>query len=232
LAAAARGIRVAAVSGTFNMIHPDVEPRLRGLRGLKAIAGACAALGTRCVTLCTGTRDAEDMWRGHPDNSSPQAWTDLLASLETAIAIAEEFDIVLGIEPEVANVIDSPAKAQLLLREMRSPRLKVVLDPANLLRQGDLEHQHEVLQTAFDLLAPHIVMAHAKDVVECNGQIRHVAAGMGKLDYSFYLALLREVRVPLILHGLSEKELSCSLAFLRATADGSNRQRLQRVGAC
>ena len=57
-AAAARGVRIAAVSGTFNMIHPDPELRRRGLRGLRAIAGACAALGTGCITLCTGTRDA------------------------------------------------------------------------------------------------------------------------------------------------------------------------------
>jgi hypothetical protein len=32
---------------------------------------------------------------------------------------------------------------------------------------------------------------HAKDVVETNDQIRHVAAGTGQLDYSFYLSLLR-----------------------------------------
>jgi sugar phosphate isomerase/epimerase len=231
VAAAARGIQVAAVSGTFNMIHPDVEQRRRGLRGLQAVAGACAAIGTRCITLCTGTRDAEDMWRGHPDNSSPQAWTDLLASMEAAVAIAEEFDIVLGIEPEVANVIDSPAMAQFLLREMRSPRLKIVLDPANLFRPGEVVHQHRLLAAAFDVLAPHTIMAHAKDVVESNGQIRHVAAGRGQLDYSFYFSLLREVRVPLVVHGLSEQEVAWSLAFLRATAEGSNRQRLQRARA-
>ena len=124
VAAAARGIRIAAVSGTFNMIHPDVAQRRRGVRNLQVLAGACAALGTRCVTLCTGTRDARDIWRAHPQNNSPGAWTDLLASMQVAVAIAEEFDVDLGIEPEVANVVDSAAKAQLVLREMRSPRLK------------------------------------------------------------------------------------------------------------
>jgi sugar phosphate isomerase/epimerase len=230
LAAAARGIRIAAVSGTFNMIHPDLGQRQRGLRGLRALAGACAALGTRCITLCTCTRDAEDMWRGNPDNKSPQAWADLLASMEAAIATAEEFNIVLGIEPEVANVIDSPAKARLLLREMRSPRLKIVLDPANLFRPGDLARQHHILADAFDMLAPHMIMAHAKDVVESSGEIRHVAAGTGQLDYSLYLSLLRHVRVPLIAHGLSEQEVPWSLAFLRATAKRSDRLSRLRMG--
>jgi sugar phosphate isomerase/epimerase len=230
VAAVARGIRIAAVSGTFNMIHPDVDERRRGLRALQVIAAACAALGTRCVTLCSGTRDVEDMWRGHLDNDSPQAWTDLLASMEAAVAIAEEFDIFLGIEPEVANVVDSPAKARLLLSEMRSPRLKMVLDPANLFRRGDLERQYEILEMAIDVLGPHMVMAHAKDVVESNGEIRHVPAGTGRLDYAFYLSLLRDVRVPLVVHGLSEQQVPWSLAFLRATAESSSRQRLLSLG--
>jgi sugar phosphate isomerase/epimerase len=230
LAAAARGIRIAAVSGTFNMIHPDVEQRRRGLRGLRALARACAALGTRCITLCTGTREAEDMWRGNPDNNSPQAWADLLTSMEPAVDTAEEFDIVLGIEPEVANVVDSPAKALLLLREMRSSRLKIVLDPANLFRPGDLAGQHDILEDAFDMLAPHMIMAHAKDVVESNGEIRHVAAGAGQLDYSLYLSLLRDVRVPLIAHGLSEQEVPWSLAFLRATAKRFDRHSPLHMG--
>ena len=212
------------------MIHPDVEKRLQGLRGLQALAGACAGLGTRCITLCTGTRDAENMWRGHSENNSPRAWADLLGSMEAAVATAEEFGIVLGIEPEVANVIDSPSKAQLLLREMRSPRLKIVLDPANLFRPGDLARQHDILEDAFDMLAPHMIMAHAKDVVESNGEIRHVAARTGQLDYSLYLSLLRHVRVPLIAHGLSEQEVPWSLAFLRATAKRSDRHSPLRMG--
>jgi hypothetical protein len=58
-------------------------------------------------------------------------------------------------------------------------------------------HQHRVLAAAFDVLAPHTIMAHAKDVVESNGEIRHVAAGRGQLDYSVYLSLLRQVRAVL-----------------------------------
>jgi sugar phosphate isomerase/epimerase len=226
ISAAARGIRIVALSGTFNMIHPDPERRRGGLRSLRALAGACGALGTRCITLCTGTRDPNDMWRWHPDNNAPDAWSDLLASMEAAVAIAEEFDLVLGIEPELANVVDSAAKAQLLLREMRTPILKIVLDPANLLRPRDLAYQHSILEDAFDQLGSQIIIAHAKDVLVANGEIRHVAAGTGLLDYPFYLSRLRHLRVPLIVHGLSEAEVPWSLAFLRATAQHANRRPL------
>jgi sugar phosphate isomerase/epimerase len=55
-AAAKLNITVAAVSGTFNMAHPDEEVRRDGLRRLGVIAGACQRLGTSVITLCTGTR--------------------------------------------------------------------------------------------------------------------------------------------------------------------------------
>src|SRR5207302_1309878 len=52
---AERQIEMAAVSGTFNMIHPSLPVRRDGLRKLRILAEACGPLGTRIITLCTGT---------------------------------------------------------------------------------------------------------------------------------------------------------------------------------
>jgi sugar phosphate isomerase/epimerase len=223
-AAASRGITIAAVSGTFNMIDPVRERRDAGMRRLGQLAGACALLGTTIITLCTGTRDPDDMWRGHPANGRPDAWADLLAAMERALVIAEEHDLWLAVEPETANVVDSPAKARRLLDELRSPRLKVIIDPANLFHVEDLPHQRAVLTAAFDLLGPDIVLAHAKDVRVVAGTVRHVAAGTGLLDYPYYLALLRHVPVPLIMHGLAEAEVGRALAFLRGALAAAQRE--------
>jgi len=82
--AAARGVSIAAVEGTFNMAHPDPAHRADGLRRLDVLAAACSSLGTSMITLCTGTRDPDNMWRRHPDNTSPEAWQDMRATLEKA----------------------------------------------------------------------------------------------------------------------------------------------------
>jgi sugar phosphate isomerase/epimerase len=214
-AAAAHGITIAAVSGTFNMIDPVPERRDVGGHRLGQLAGACALLGTKVITLCTGTRDPDDMWRGHPANGRPDAWADLLASMERALAIAEEHDLWLAVEPETANVVDSAAKARRLLDELRSPRVKIIIDPANLFRAEDLPQQRAILDAAFDQLGPDIVLAHAKDVRVVDGMVRHVTVGTGVLDYPHYLALLRQLPVPLIVHGLAEAEVGRALAFLR-----------------
>jgi sugar phosphate isomerase/epimerase len=219
-----RGIRIAAVSGTFNMIDPVRERRDDGMRRLGQLAGACALLGTKIVTLCTGTRDPNDMWRGHPANRRPDAWADLLAAMEQALAIAEKYDLWLAIEPETANVVDSPAKARRLLDELRSPRLKIIIDPANLFHVESLPHQRTILDVAFDLLGPDMVLAHAKDVRVVDGAVHHVTAGTGMLDYQHYLSLLRHVPVPLIVHGLAEAEVDRALAFLKGGLAASQRQ--------
>jgi sugar phosphate isomerase/epimerase len=214
-AAASRRIAIAAVSGTFNMIDPIRERRDSGIRRLGQLAGVCHLLGTNIITLCTGTRDLDDMWRGHPANGHPDAWADLLRAMEQALAIAEEHDLWLAIEPETANVVDSPAKAARLLDELRSPRLKIIIDPANLFRVEDLPDQRQILEAAFDRLGCDIVLAHAKDIRVVDGTIHHVAAGTGVLDYARYLTLLRHTAVPLIVHGLAEQEVEPALAFLR-----------------
>jgi sugar phosphate isomerase/epimerase len=215
-ATASRGIAFSAVTGVFNMIHPDVEQRREGLRRLRELARSCERLGTSVITLCTGTRDPENMWRRHPANDAPDAWDDLLVSMQEAVALAEESGVTLGIEPEVSNVVDSARKARRLLDTMGSPHLKIVMDGANIFHAGELPRMHTLLAEAFDLLGADIVLAHAKDLSR-DGEAGQEAAGTGVLDYDRYLSLLRDIGYdgPLLLHSLAEEQVPASVAFLR-----------------
>ena len=80
-----RKLRMASLSGTFNIIHPDPAVREAGLQSLRVLAQVAGPLGTKVLTLCTGTRDPDYMWRNHADNATPEAWSDLLASMEQAM---------------------------------------------------------------------------------------------------------------------------------------------------
>ena len=219
-----RSLQMAAISGTFNMCHPEAHEREVGLRRLRVLASACERLGTRVITLCTGTRDRQDMWRRHPDNDTPQAWQDTAATMARALQIADEYDLTLAFEPEVSNVIDTARKGRQLLDKMRSARLKVVMDAANLFHHGELARMSDILAEAFELLGQDIVIAHAKDLSH-DGAAGHEAAGTGVLDYGLYLRLLRAngYEGPLILHSLSEAQVEGAVAFLH--------DQLQRVEA-
>ena len=209
-----RKVEVAAVSGTFNIIHPDAARRDDDFRRLETVSANCAALGSRLVTLCTGTFDPDDMWRDHPENNSATAWKLMRSGVERALGIAERFDLWLGIEPEMANVVNSAAKARRLLDEMKSPRLKIVMDAANLLSRENFSGAQLILEDAFDKLGADIAIAHAKDL---SRQGCFAAAGKGDVPFDVYLRLLANTgfRGPLILHGLDEKEVDASVRFLQ-----------------
>jgi sugar phosphate isomerase/epimerase len=213
----ARQMTMAALSGTFNMIHPNLAERRAGMNSLRQLMGVCGDLDAPIVTLSTGTRNPDNMWRAHPDNQSAEAWADLLVSMQEAAQMAEEADVILAFEPEVSNVVDSAMRARRLLDEIRSPALKVVIDGANLFHTGELPRMREILTEAFDLLGDDIVLAHAKDLSR-DGEAGREAAGTGLLDYDLYMRLLHQCKHvgALILHSLSEEQVAGSVAFLRA----------------
>ncbi|MGE3831384.1 MAG: sugar phosphate isomerase/epimerase family protein [Parvibaculaceae bacterium] len=218
-ASAANGVEIAAVSGTFNLIHPDENQRAEGLRRLGILIGAAPALGTRLVTLCTGTRDPDDPWRWHPGNASPDAWRDLLVSMETVIREAEAHDVDLGIEPELANVVSSAFLARRLVEETQSKRVRIVFDAANLFETTSLAEQRDIVTRAVDLLGDRIAIVHAKDRA-ADGSF--AAAGRGVLDYPHYIGALRRAGFdgPLITHGLEAHEARDVGIFLRSIVEG------------
>lgn len=212
-ASKATGVAIAAVSGTYNMIHPDPAVRAKGLARLQVLLRHAAAMGTGMVTLCTGTRDAQDQWRHHPDNGSAQAWTDLLAEMGKACALAEPLGIKLGIEPELANVVDTAARARLLLDTLQSPALAIVLDPANLFEVAAMADQRDVLSRSVDVLADRIAMAHAKDRDPAGG---FATAGRGVVDFPHFLGALKAAGFDgdLVTHGLAPTEAAGVARYL------------------
>ncbi len=206
------GVAIAALSGTYNMIHLDPTVRAQGLRRLELLLSEARAMGTTLVTLCTGTRDAEDQWRHHPDNDTAEAWADLLTEMGKAAALAEQYGIDLGIEPEHANVVRSAQHAARLLRELPSTRLKIVLDPANMVDDAET-NQDRLYAEAVDLLGDRIAMAHAKDR-DTQGAV--VPAGTGIIDFASFFAHLSRAGFtgPVVTHGLATSDAAPVAQFL------------------
>ncbi|MBB4570894.1 sugar phosphate isomerase/epimerase family protein [Rhizobium leucaenae] len=213
-AAQATGVSLAALSGTYNMAHPDVSIRQTGLRQLAVVIETAAALSIPLVTLCTGTRHPSDQWAHHAENTDPSAWTDMAAEMSKALALAEDHGVDLGIEPEQANIVRSAADAQRLITEMGSKRLRIVLDPANLFEIATPPEARAIVERAVETAAGHIVMAHAKDRY-VDG--RFATAGHGIVDFPDFVARLKAVGFdgPLVTHGLSAAEAPHVAAFLK-----------------
>jgi sugar phosphate isomerase/epimerase len=217
-AARAAGVGIAAISATYNMIHPSLAIRQAGRRSFEAIASQADRIGSRLLTICTGSRDPDDQWRHHPDNGTDMAWSELLEEFGHLIAIANRFDIRIGVEPELANVVNSAQKARALLDAMGSARIRIVFDPANLFEQEGADERRRIIETAADLLADRIEIVHAKDR---DAEGRFVTAGQGLIDYVHYFATLRRVGFDgdVITHGLDADEAAGVAEFLQSAWD-------------
>ncbi|KAK1184368.1 sugar phosphate isomerase/epimerase [Streptomyces sp. NBS 14/10] len=211
-------VRIWGLSGTFNAIDPDEAARRKAIDACLAVIRRAPDISAEVVTICTGTRDPHNMWRAHPDNTSPQAWADLRGTLDALLPAAAAAGVRLGIEPEPGNVIRDADAAAVLLHELGDDarHLAVVLDPANLLTVDTAKDQERILSHAFAVLGDHTAAVHAKDVVASG----YASPGTGALDYDLVMRLHAALPqpVPVIAQDLVPEDAPRVYAFLHAYA--------------
>jgi sugar phosphate isomerase/epimerase len=134
--------------------------------------------------------------------------------MQAALAIADRHDVTLGIEPEPGNIIKSSAICRKFLDQVQHPRLKVILDPANVLATDRARPIESVLAEACDLLGAEVGIAHGKDLTPDG---KPCAPGQGIVPWDQFLALLADCGFdgPVILHGFEEPDVAATVAFMR-----------------
>lgn len=201
-------VQLAAISGTFNIAHPDQAVRNSGLERFPVLARTAAALSIPLITLSSGTRNPEDMWAIHPDNASPHAWQDSLDSLRRLVHIAESEGVRIAFEPEHTNIVATAEQGRAMLDEIGSDALQVVFDAANLIDTDDLasDSMGTVINRSIELLAGDIALAHAKELVADRAA---VPPGEGVLPWHQIVSALRTSGYDgvLVMHGLAESDV-------------------------
>ena len=154
---------MAAISGTFNLCDPD-EARLEdNLHRLEVLAAACRWLDTRIITLCTGTRDPDDMWKWHPENVRKSTWETLIQSMQRAVQIADRHEVTLAFEPETSQRGQFGRQGSEAARRDRLAVAQGRDRSRELDSSRRLSRMTEIFDEAFDWLGPDIVLAHAKN---------------------------------------------------------------------
>lgn len=212
------GLTVWGLSGSYNMIDPDTERSAALTADLAALIRRAPELGVTAVTLCTGSRDPENMWRAHPDNAAPEAWDEMMANLSLLLDAAEEADVLLAVEPEPGNVVSGTDAAVRLLDELgeRSRHIGIILDPANLVGESAPADREAVLRDAYARLGHAAICQHAKDVVTWDERLD----GAAGLDF----ALVRELTaalptpVPVIIQDADSANIDAVAALVEGTS--------------
>jgi sugar phosphate isomerase/epimerase len=109
-----------------------------------------------------------------------EVWKQMVATGKELARLADSHNATVLVEPVYCDFLASAKRTRQFLEEVDSPRIRALLDPANLLEVDDLEEM-------FDQLKPWIDCLHAKDFKL--HAARGVAPGQGDLDYQKFVAL-------------------------------------------
>ncbi|MGD1815797.1 MAG: sugar phosphate isomerase/epimerase family protein [Pleomorphochaeta sp.] len=114
------------------------------------------------------------------DNYSKEDWRkEVIRRISELTKIAEDNNIILGMEICDGWASDSPENLEELLSEVDSPSLKVILDPGNPIgHKKSIEESWRFYYVALEK----IVHFHIKDCKIVNGETVHTYPGMGDCD--------------------------------------------------
>jgi len=206
-----------------NIIHPDPEQRAR-IHKMHADAIEMAErLGMKYILTHTGGRDGENKDKPHPLNHTHETWEMSVAAVKKILNDTAGSPIALAFEA-VNSCNNNTPQSHLRLREdVGDERVKVTLDPCNMLHPGTIFRTTELLEQCFSLLGEEIMYCHAKDKV-WNEMLPHfegVALGEGWMDYETYLARLSQMEYPrvLFIEHLPDELYPPSKKYLEETAE-------------
>ena len=162
-------------------------------------------------------RDPQDMWRWHPDNTTPQAWADSRTTLQALATLAEDHGLTLAVEPEHSNVVATADQAITMFDQIGSAALKIVYDAANLLDPDGYDPAAAAAAITRDIatLGPHIALGHAKELI---AERAPAAPGTGLLPWPLIVQTLHEAGFDgtLVIHGLPEASVPLAVTTLEA----------------
>ncbi len=186
-------LKVAALFGYYNIVDPDPVRRQRGEAQMECLMANWQRFGCPIISTETGTMNTKSEWAESPENATEQGYATCRAAVEKLARAAERTGAIISIEGYWRNVISTAERAERLIREVKSPALKIVMDPTNYFRKEDLPRMDAVLKDMFQRVGRQIVVAHAKDVKAAANGTDLPAAGLGVLDYPLFLRLLAQL---------------------------------------
>jgi len=184
-----QGITVHALGVFTNLIEPDDDRREEILSYFERHMQYAQAAGIPVVSTECGFDPAS---RGVRADLYEARFNRLLDSLRWLCDKAETYDLTVALEPCVLDVVPSAKRMADTISQVGSPRLKVLLDPANLIANSSERDM-------FAYLGPHVAYFHGKDRKVNDAYGRNI--GEGEIDWPLFFSLYHKTHegVPFII---------------------------------
>ena len=127
----AHGVSIGIIGSSFNPVHPVLEERQKGIASFTKLIRLSSILGCRIVATETGSANPDCSY--NEETRTEKYFSILCRTVEILLKEAELHDAIVALEPVARqHTIDSTEKMRHLIDVFGSNRLKVILDPVNL----------------------------------------------------------------------------------------------------
>ncbi len=187
---AQNGLDVAVLGCYLNLAHPDPE-KLRDIQSrYYGHLRVASLMGAGVVGTETGAPNAE--YKMDANTHSDEALDVFIRGLAPVVECAERWGVSLAIEPVWKHIVYDADRAMRVLDAIKSPNLRIILDPVNLLYAGNADERERVIGDAIEKLGERVAVVHLKDFVREGDELRSIAAGTGEMDYAPILRFMKE----------------------------------------
>ncbi len=191
----ARGLDTAVLGCYLNLAHPDPEKLAEIQSRYFGTIRVAALLGAGVVGTETGAPNPQ--YKMDANTHTQEALESFIRGLAPVVECAEKYGVTVAIEPVWKHTVYNADRALQVLQAIRSPNLRIILDPVNLLYGGNADSREQVIGDAIEKLGDMTAVVHLKDFVPDGNEIRSVAAGTGLMDYTRILQFMKD-RKPMI----------------------------------
>ena len=184
-----RGIEIVSIGVFTNCIEPDEEKRAANLAYFKRHIELAGKNGIPYVSTECGFDPDHRGVRTLCFESAVDTFKD---SMKQLLEECDKWNVCIAFEPSVVDIIPSAKRAADIIAQIGHPRLKVLLDPANLIANSSEEDMYRYLK-------PHIGYFHGKD--RFVNDVKGRCVGDGEIDWVKFLTLYHDLTdgVPFIL---------------------------------
>lgn len=187
---AQNGLDVAVLGCYLNLAHPDPE-KLKDIQSrYYGHLRVAAFMGAGVVGTETGAPNPE--YKMDANTHGGEALESFIRGLAPVVERAEHWGVSVAIEPVWKHIVYDADRAVKVLDAIKSPNLRIILDPVNLLDLGNADQRERVIGDAIDKLGEHVAVVHLKDFVREGDGLRSIAAGTGEMDYTQILRFMKE----------------------------------------
>lgn len=217
---------IAEVGAWSNPISPDSEVSRKALEHCIQSLAYAERLGARCCVNIAGARG--EQWDGpHPDNLTEETFDLIVETTRAIIDAVKPTRTCYSLETMPWVFPNSPESYLRLIEAIDRPnQFGVHFDPVNIINSPERYLQNGAfLRHCFNLLAPHIVSCHAKDITlsgKLTVHLDEVAPGKGAMDYEVFLGEMAKLDrdTPLLLeHMTTREEYAEATAYVRGVAE-------------